>query len=85
MSDGKIPEELDLLFEIKRYGAVNVLGRPMSALEIKRIGVAENIVNICRERGREENKANWMDENPDKAKFFNYALSLAKREGLIDA
>ena len=85
MDDGKMPEELYLLFEIKRYGAVNVLGRPMSALEIKRIGIVENIVNICNERGIEENKADWMNQNPDKANLFNYAMGLAIDMGLIDA
>ena len=80
-----MPEELYLLFEIKRYGAVNVLGRPMSALEIRRIGIAEDIVNICYERGSEPNKADWMNQNPDKAKLFNYALGLALEMELIDA
>ena len=84
MGEGEMPEELYLLFEIKRYGAVNVLGRPMSALEIKRIGIAENIVNICNERSNEQNKADWMNQNPGKANTFNHALGLAINMGLID-
>ena len=85
MGEGAEPEELYLIRQIRRYDAANVLGRPMSALEIKRIGIAENIANICVERGQALNAAIWMTDNPDKASVFNYAMKKAIEMGLINA
>lgn len=83
MDDGETPEEIKLSNAFRRFGAFNVLGRPMSALEIQRIGTAENVVNICRERGASENKAEWATENPEAAEVFNYAMKLALDMGLV--
>ena len=69
--------------QIRRFGAVSVLNRPMSALEIQRIGTAEDVVNICVERGSAMNAATWATENPGNFAYFNYALGLAMDRGLI--
>ena len=83
MSDGEIPEEIILANAIKRYGVNGVLGRPMSALEIKRIGLAENMVNICYARGEALNAGEWEKENPDAGALFRAAGRLAADMGLI--
>jgi len=83
MSDGRMPEEIELSNSFKRFGAFTVLGRPMSALEIKRISLAERVVNTCVERGGDLNAAVWMQSNPEKAEFFNWAMMQALDMGLI--
>lgn len=62
---------------------MNVLGRPMSALEIQRIEIAESIVSICRDRDRVGMKAEWETSNPKAAANFKYAAKLALDMGLV--
>ena len=78
-----MPEEIILANAIKRFGASNVLNRKMSALEIKRIGVAENVVNICYERGEAINAGQWEKDNQAAGQLFRYAGQLAADMGLI--
>ena len=65
------------------FGANGVLGRPISALELKRIGFAEKIVNICRDRNAALNAVTWEKENPVAAIDYKDAMKLAMDEGLI--
>ncbi len=55
----------------------------MSALELRRIGIAENVINICRDRNAALNAVTWEKENPDAAASYKYAMQLAMDEGLI--
>ena len=79
-----MPEEIRLANAIEKYGAFSVFGRSMSALEIQRIGIAENIVNICVIRGKAVNAAVWETDHPEHAKLFKRAMKLAMDMGLID-
>ncbi len=84
MGDGEIPEEIVLAKAINRYGVYGVFGRPMSALDINRIGIAENIIRICAARGNAAMHAEWEGSNPEAAAVFKYAMGLAIDKGLID-
>jgi hypothetical protein len=71
-----MPGELILLGYIDRFGAQAVLGRPLSAREIRGMVLAENVVNAYREREASSNFAIWMDENEGKAILLNEAMLL---------
>lgn len=79
--DGPKPGLLTLAEYINRFGVEAVMGRSvLSAGELKRMVVTENIVYAYRERARAENWAKWTQENPDKAQFLNEAARLANGE-----
>ncbi len=83
MGEGEMPEEIILSNAVSRYGANGVFGRPLSALEIERMGTANGIVSICHDRNASLNHATWATENPEAAKVFDYAMKLALDMGLI--
>ena len=83
MCDGEIPEEIRLANAVDRYGAYGVYGRPMSALDIQRIEMAENYIGVCRAWKAADNKADWELSNPGVGAAFKYALGLAMDMGLV--
>ena len=72
-----MPEELELLAFIDRFGALAVMGRTLSAGEMRRMMTAENVVKWAAERAKAENWAAWAKEHPHKAAL----LAEAMREG----
>lgn len=65
------PDELVELSYIDRFGAEAVLGRPvLSAGEIFRMTVAENIKNALHSRKESQNWAEWAGKNPAAAKLL---------------
>ena len=81
---GQMPAELRLLHEIDRFGAQAVFGRPLGAGEMRRMMIAETIVNLYRARAAAENWAAWETANPELAALLNAALKAAIDEGLIN-
>jgi len=81
---GQMPAELRLLHEIDRFGAQAVFGRPLGAGEMRRMMIAETIVNLYRARAAAENWAAWETANPELAALLNAALKAAIDEGLLD-
>ncbi len=74
------PYELVLLGYIDRFGAEAVMGRPvLSAGELRRMIMAENICNAFTSRKASENWAQWVRDNPV------YSGILAKIEKLKNA
>jgi len=80
---GQMPAELRLLREIDRFGAQAVFGRPLGAGEMRRMMIAETIVNLYHARAAAENWAAWETANPGLAALLNAALKAAIDEGLI--
>jgi len=78
------PPELRLLREIDRFGAQAVFGRPLGAGEMRRMMIAETIVNLYRARAAAENWAAWEMASPELAALLNAALKAAIDEGLIN-
>ena len=80
---GQMPAEIRLLREVDRFGAQAVFGRTLGAKEIRRMMIAENIVNAYRARAASENWAAWETDNPQVAALLNAAMKAAIDEGLI--
>jgi hypothetical protein len=72
--------ELDLLAAIDRFGGQAVMGRPLGAGEIKRMIVAEQVVEAYRGRERADNWAAWADANPYYAALLARAAKAAEME-----
>lgn len=85
-ADGGPPsEEMRLLGYLDRYGgAVNVLGRPLGAKELRRMTIAENICKWYQEREAANNVAGWATSNPQKAEVLHEAYKLAKEMKFIE-
>lgn len=81
---GQMPPEIRLLHAVDRFGAQAVFGRTLGAGEIRRMMVAENIVNCFRARTASSNWAAWETENKAEAKLLQVALKAAIDEGLIN-
>lgn len=79
-SDAPQPEELILLGYVDRFGAQAVLGRALSAREIKSMVLAENVVRAYRERQAAQDWAIWAKDNPDKAHLLNEAMRLCQMQ-----
>ena len=75
-NSGPIPQELRLLNAIDRFGASEVLGRPLGAGEIRRMRLAENVVAAYRSRQNSTNWATWAKENPDMNHLLITAMEL---------
>lgn len=75
--DGPKPNELVMSFYLNRFGAQAVLGRPMGAGEMRRIVVAENIVNAYRNRQAADDWVKWAQDYPDEAALLNGAMKAA--------
>jgi hypothetical protein len=82
--DGPKPRELTQLEAIDRFGVVGVMGRPLGMGEIRRLATCQNVVVWHTERSRQENWAQWAEDNPEKDAILNEAMRLAKEMGLTD-
>jgi len=78
--DGEQPEELILLGYIDRFGAKAVMGRALSAREIRGMVLAENVVNAYKERQAASDWTIWTDNNKDKARLLNEAMRLCQKQ-----
>ena len=76
--DGPQPEELILLGYIDRFGAQSVLGRVLSAKEIRGMILAENVVRAYRERQSAQDWVTWARDNDAKANLLNEAMELCQ-------
>ncbi len=76
--------ELFLMNCLDRFGgAINVLGRPLGAGEMRRMTLAQNVVNWYREREQAGNMVEWTQSNMQKAEALNTAHRLAVELGTI--
>jgi hypothetical protein len=75
------PRELTLLESIQAYGAVNVLGRPLGAGEIRRMNLANSIVTAYRSWSQSDNWAKWREDNPAAGDLLDQARQIA--EGMV--
>jgi hypothetical protein len=77
---GPMPDELILLGYIDRFGAQAVLGRALSAGEIKSMVLAENVKNAYQERQNSQDWAVWKRDNDAKANLLNEAMELWQKQ-----
>lgn len=77
---GPVSAELALLSYIDRWGAQSVLGRPMSAGEIRRMLIAERIAMAYRSRETAKNWATWAIENEEEANLLAMAQQVLSQE-----
>lgn len=77
---GPMPRELVYLSYYDRFGAANVLGRPLSYGEIQRIVTAEGIVSAYRERKASESWAVWAQKNKQRARLLEQAMIAAEAD-----
>ena len=61
---------------IDRFGAQAVLGRVMGAGEIRRIEMAERVIQIYQSRKQAENWKEWVHSHPKEAELLAYAEGL---------
>ena len=79
--DGPEPRELDAMRAIRAFGAEAVWGRPLGVGEIRRMVVAENIVQAYRARAaHSDGWAAWASANPDANRLLNLAMRLANEQ-----
>jgi len=63
---------------IVRFGVKAIMGRDvLSAGEIMRMNIAENIMTAFDMRNRAENWAQWVKDNPELSSMLNEAERLA--------
>lgn len=68
------PAIFETMRAVKRYGVRAVMGRPvLSAGEIRRFALVENILNWYTERDRAEDWVTWGRANPAKAETLHKA------------
>lgn len=76
---GQRPAELQMLAYLDRFGgAVNVLGRPLGAGEMRKMAMAENVVMAYQARSKSKNWAVWAQKNKAEAKLLEAALMAAR-------
>jgi hypothetical protein len=73
---GGMPKELILAHRIDRFGTQAVLGRMLNYSEIKRIEMAEYVVNAYMSRKASNNYAEWVGSNQRAAELLAYAEGL---------
>lgn len=62
---------MDTLQKIDRFGVQPILGRNVLYFgELRRLILAENVVNSYRARARSENWASWTKDNPVMAQIL---------------
>ena len=71
-----MPQELRLLSQIDRFGALAVLGRSLGAGEINRMRQAENVVLAYQSRAQSANWATWAKDNPEMSSLLITAMEL---------
>lgn len=71
------PPELVALGYIDRFGAAAVYGRTLGAGEMRRMALAENVVNAYKARARAENWAQWAQENRQASELLAQAAKAA--------
>lgn len=79
--EGEPPAEIKLLRAIERFGVHGVYGRPLTANEIKRMNVSQNIINWFNERATSQNWATWNMEHRDYARILSDASKVANDYG----
>lgn len=63
--------EMILLAKIDRFGVMAVMGRPVLSFgELRRLGMAENIVAAYRSRHKSDNWTAWTEQHPIMAKIL---------------
>lgn len=75
-----MPRELYMLEYIDRFGATNVLGRPLGYGEIQRMVIAENIVRAYNARKASDNWAVWAQKNREANRLLEQAMRAANGE-----
>lgn len=68
-----MPAELRLADDVDRFGAISLLGRPLTAIEVRTIKIADNIRYLYNERERAESFAEWIRDYPDQEKILKEA------------
>ena len=76
--DGPKPQELIQASYIDRFGVQAVMGRQLGAGEMRRMIMAENIVNAYHNRQRAADWVKWAEDYPDEAVLLNYAMKAAQ-------
>ena len=71
-----IPQEIRLARYIDRFGAQAVMGRTLSANEVKRIMAAEEVITAYQSRAKSENWAAWAGEHPHYAELLSKAAGM---------
>lgn len=64
------PREYDMAQLVRAYGAAAVVGRVMSAGELRRMRAAENIITAHRSRTSSDNWAKWASQNPEQSRVL---------------
>jgi len=70
------PEELILLGYIDRFGAQAILGRTLSAREVRAMVLAENVMRAYRTRKAAQNWVEWAKQHPEDNALLNEAMKL---------
>lgn len=66
-----MPDELLILTYIDRFGVMAIMGREtLSAGEVRRMMIAENIVRAYQERKASGDWGTWAQENPGAARLL---------------
>lgn len=78
-SEGHYSQEIDTLNKIDRFGIEAIIGRRQFYYgELRRMILAENIVNAYRTRAKSSNWPAWVQENPVMADILMEAEKLCR-------
>ena len=65
-SGGRIPTWLKMSYNVERYGAQALLGRPLTVNETYRMKAARSIHDAKKEQMKAENRAEWAQTNKEQ-------------------
>jgi len=86
-ADGSLetpPKDLILLGYIDRFGAQNVLGRPLSGWEVRRMMLSERVLRAYNDRQRSNKWAEWAEANPEDAQLLNEAMLIYEKHRMAN-
>jgi len=71
---GPTPKILEAAYAVRQYGAAAVFGRVLTIEEMRKMILAERIVEAYQARAKSDNWAEWASQNQDAANLLNAAM-----------
>ena len=74
-----MPWQMKLAQQVTRYGAQSIIGRTMTAREVREIDLLETIVALHKSRADSLDWAQWATDNPHGKRMLEKAYMEYKR------
>lgn len=71
---GPMPKILETAYAVRHFGAAAVYGRVLTIEEMRKMNLAERIVEAYQARAQSDNWADWAEKNKSAANLLNAAM-----------